>query len=65
MKYKYNEFLPANNPDNNVATTGVWKRLFIFERNLNRSPSSAIAYIIRGIGNIAPNKLKIISLKLL
>ena len=44
-------------PDMRVAIMGVWKRSLTFAKNLKRSPSEAIAYIIRGIAQILVNKL--------
>lgn len=44
-------------PDTTVATKGVLVRLCTLDRDVKRSPSSAMAYITRGIGNMEPSKL--------
>lgn len=49
--------LPAKNPETMVAIRGVFVRLWIRERNLKSSPSSAMAWITRGMGNMEPSKL--------
>lgn len=49
--------LPANMPDKNVANTGVLVLEFTLDNHLKSKPSFAIAYNIRGNGNIQPNKL--------
>lgn len=49
--------LPETAPDTKVEITGFcW--LFTLAKTWKRSPSLAIANKIRGIGNIAPNKLQ-------
>lgn len=48
---------PAPMPAVRVAVIGVLVRELITAINLKRSPSSAIAQITRGIGNIAPSRL--------
>lgn len=59
-KYIFRPFctLPVSKPAKSVPITGVWYLAFTIPRDLNIRPSEAIAYIIRGKGNIAPNKLK-------
>lgn len=44
-------------PEVRVAISGVLVRGLISAMNLKSSPSSAIAQITRGIGNIAPSRL--------
>jgi hypothetical protein len=51
------KLLPASSPDSKVANTGVFVRALILAKNRNSKPSLAIAYRIRGRGNMAPNKL--------
>ena len=48
---------PATMPEVRVAVSGVLVRGLISAMNLKSSPSSAIAQITRGIGNIAPSRL--------
>ena len=48
---------PAPMPEVRVAVSGVLVRGLISAMNLKSSPSSAIAQITRGIGNIAPSRL--------
>lgn len=48
---------PAPAPEVRVAVSGVLVRGLISAMNLKSSPSSAIAQITRGIGNIAPSRL--------
>lgn len=48
---------PAPVPEARVAISGVLVRGLISAMNLKSSPSSAIAQITRGIGNIAPSRL--------
>lgn len=50
--------LPATMPDTMVASMGVFVFLCIRDRKRNSSPSSAMAKITRGMGNIEPNKLE-------
>lgn len=49
--------LPAKNPETKVAIRGVFLPLWTRERHLKSSPSSAMAWITRGIGNMEPSKL--------
>lgn len=49
--------LPVRRPDNIVAIRGVLVQLFTPDKNLNNKPSSAIAYITRGRGNMVPRRL--------
>lgn len=49
--------LPASIPESTVANTGVCVRALILAKNRNSKPSLAMAYRIRGRGNMAPNKL--------
>lgn len=46
-------------PDMMVANRGVFVFLCMRDRERKSKPSSAIAYITRGIGNMEPNKLRI------
>lgn len=48
---------PAPTPEVRVAVSGVLVRGLISAMNLKSSPSSAIAQITRGIGNIEPSRL--------
>lgn len=48
---------PAPMPEVRVAVSGVLVRGLIPAMNLKSSPSSAMAQITRGIGNIAPSRL--------
>lgn len=48
---------PAPMPEVRVAIIGVLVRGLMTAINLKSSPSSAIAQITRGIGNIAPRRL--------
>lgn len=48
---------PAPMPEVRVAVSGVLVRGLILAMNLKSNPSSAIAQITRGIGNIAPSRL--------
>lgn len=50
-------YLPAENPETILATNGVFSLGSILPRNLKITPSFAIAYMIRGIGNIPAYKL--------
>lgn len=52
------ESLPATMPETMVASTGVFVFLCMRERKRKSSPSSAMAKITRGMGNMEPNKLK-------
>jgi hypothetical protein len=51
-------FLPAIMPETTVATMGVCVLLWTRARTRNRRPSSAIAYITRGMGNMEPKRLE-------
>lgn len=51
------ERLPVRIPAAKVPTTGVENLSLTCPKILNINPSDAIAYIILGNGNIAPNKL--------
>lgn len=48
---------PATMPEVIVAITGVLDRSLILDRNLKSSPSSAMAHMILGIGNMEPSRL--------
>ena len=50
--------LPVSNPANNVPIIGEENLRLTIPKNLKIIPSFAIAYIILGRGNIAPNKLE-------
>ena len=49
--------LPVKSPAITVPTNGVWYFSWTLPINLNRRPSDAIAYIIRGRGNTAPKRM--------
>lgn len=55
----YYNVVPVINDANIVPKMGVLNLEFTEPRKLNISPSDAMAYKIRGNGNIDPNKLKI------
>lgn len=48
---------PATTPDVTVAVRGVFVRGLILAKHLKSRPSSAMAQITLGIGNIEPSKL--------
>lgn len=48
---------PATTPDVTVAIRGVLVRGLILAKHLKSRPSSAMAHITLGIGNMAPSKL--------
>lgn len=48
---------PATTPDVTVAVRGVLVRGLILAKHLKSSPSSAMAQITLGIGNMEPSKL--------
>lgn len=50
--------IPVNKDAKIVPKTGVLNLEFTEPRKLNINPSDAMAYKIRGNGNIDPNKLK-------
>lgn len=50
--------LPAKTPQMIVDIRGVLVVALIFDKNLKSRPSLAIAYKIRGSGNIAPKRLQ-------
>jgi hypothetical protein len=49
--------LPAKTPQMTVDIRGVLVLEFMFDKNLKSKPSLAIAYKMRGSGNIAPKRL--------
>lgn len=49
--------LPAKTPQMTVDIRGVLVVWFILDKNLKSKPSLAIAYKMRGSGNIAPKRL--------
>lgn len=50
-------FSPATTPEVIVAIMGVLDLSLIFAKNLKSSPSSAMAHITLGIGNMEPSRL--------
>ena len=52
------EHTPPIIPEMTVANRGVWKRGEIVASQRNSKPSSAIAYTMRGRGNIEPRRLR-------
>ncbi len=59
MSYDFYESKsPDNIPDIRVAKIGVCVLVFTLAKHLKSNPSSAMAYNIRGKGNIDPSKLK-------